>query len=102
MLFCICAVSLCYAGIKAAAQERGKACLLELLFICPLPAVIEVSRKALFFASLLVDLAPLRIVCILRLVVCSIHVVNAADEACIHDGKILVRKRDVHYEIRLV
>ena len=102
MLFCISAVSLCNAGIEAAAEKSRKSGLLELLFICPLPAVIEVCREALLFASLLVDLSPLGIVRILRFVVCSIHIVDAADEAGVHDRKILVRKRDVHDQIGLI
>ena len=102
VLFRIGAVSLGYTGIEAAAQERSKTCLLELLLICPLPAVIEVSRKALFLASLLIDRTPFGIVCILRLVVCRIHIIDAADKACVHYRKILIRKCDIHYEIGLI
>ena len=98
----ICAVRLGYARVEAAAEECREAGVLELLLVGPLPAVIEVSGEAGFLTALFVDRAPLRIIRVLRLVVRGIHVVDAAGEAGIHDGEVLVRKGDVHHEIRLV
>ena len=102
MLLCISAVCLGYARIKAAAEKGSKTCLLELFLICPLPAVIEISRESLLLASLLVYGSPLGIVRILRLVISGIHVIDAADEACVHDYQILIRKRYVHDQVRLI
>ena len=96
------AVRLGHARVEAAAEQCREASLLELLLVGPLPAVVEVGGEAGFLTTLLVDRAPLRIIRVLRLVVCGIHVVDAAGEAGIHDGEVLVRKGDVHHEIRLV
>ena len=102
VLCSVCAVCLGHARVEAAAEQRGETGVLELLLIRPLPAIVEVGRETGFLAALLVDRTPLRIIRVLRLVVCGIHVVDAAGEAGIHDGEVLVRKRDVHHEIRLV
>ena len=98
----ICAVRLGHARVEAAAEQRGETGVLKLLLVRPLPAVVEVGRETGFLAALLVDRTPLRIIGVLRLIVCRIHVVDTTCEAGIHDGEVLVRKRDVHHEIRLV
>ena len=102
MLLCVSAVRLRYARIEAGAEQRGQTGLLELLLVRPLPRVVKVRGKALVLAALLVDGAPLRIVGVLRLVVCGVHVVDAALEARIHNGQILIRQSDIHDDVRLV
>ena len=96
------AVCLRHARVKARAQKRGQAGLFELLLVCPLPGVVKVGGEALFLAALLVDRAPLRIVGVLGLVVGGVHVVDAALQARIHDGQVLIGQGDVHDDVRLV
>ena len=96
------AVSLGHTRIEAAAQQRGQAGFLKLFGIGPLPAVIEVGRETGLLAALLVDGAPLRVVRVLRLVVGGVHVVDAAGQAGVHDGQILIGQGDVHHEVGLV
>ena len=95
-------ISLCYAGIETAAEQRGEAGFLELLAVGPLPGIIEISGEALFLAALFIDGAPFRIVGVFRLVVGSIHIVDAAGQAGIHNRKILIRQGDVHHQIGLI
>ena len=102
MLFGVGTVSLGHARVKAAAQQGGQTGFLELFGVSPLPAVIKVGREAGLLAALFVDGAPLRVVGVLGLVVGGIHVVDAAGKAGIHNGQILIRQGDVHYQIGLV
>ena len=96
------AVGLGNTRVKARTEECREAGLFKLFFISPLPAVIEVGAEALFLAALVVDLAPLGIVDVFGFVVRRVHVVHAAFEAGVHDGEILVRKRNVHDQVGLV
>ena len=102
VLFGVGAVGLGDAGIKTAAKQRGETGLFKLFPVGPLPAVIEVGGKARFLASLFIDGAPGRVVGILRLVVGGIHIVDAAGQAGVHDGQVLIGQGDVHDEIGLV
>ena len=102
VLLCVSAVRLRYTRVKAGAEQSGQTGLLKLFLVRPLPGVVKVRGKALVLAALLVNGAPLRIVSVLRLVVCRIHVVYAALEARIHDGQVLIRQRNVHHDVRLV
>ena len=102
MLLCVSAVRLRYARVEAGAEQRGQTGLLKLFLVRPLPGVVKVRGKALVLAALLVNGAPLRIVGVLRLVVGGIHVVDAALEAGVHDGQILIRQSDIHDDVRLV
>ena len=102
VFFGISAVSLSDARVESAAEQRGKSGAFELFAVRPLPGIIEISRKPLFLAAFFIYLTPFRIVGILRLVICGIHVINAAFEAGVHYCKILIRKRYVHYEIGLI
>ena len=71
------------AGVEAAAEDGGEAGLLEPLAVRPLPRVLEVRLLG-------------------RLVVGGVQVAHSRLEACVHYREVLVRKRDVHDEIRLV
>src|SRR5699024_2051464 len=96
------AVRLGHARVKAAAQQGGEAGVLELLFVGPLPGVVEVGGEAFLPAALLIDGAPGRVVGVLGLAVGSVHVVDAAGQAGVHDGQVLVGQRDVHDQVRPV
>ena len=98
----ICSKHACNTRIKACSEKRGKSCFLESVFISPLPAVIKICGKALLLAALLIDLAPLRIVSIFRLIVCCIDIIYLTLKAGIHDSKILIWKCNVKYSIRLI
>ena len=66
----------CYARIKAASQKSCDSCFFITLFVSPLPFVFKFG-------------------CILRLIVCSVHIVNSCFQAGIHNMKILIRKRKI-------
>ena len=102
MLFGVGTVGLGHTRVEAAAQQGGQTSFLELFGVSPLPAVIKVGRETSLLAALFVDGAPLRVVGVLGLVVGGVHVVDAAGKAGVHDGQILIRQGDVHYQIRLV
>ena len=93
------AVGLSHAGIKAAAQQGGESGLLELLPVGPLPGVVEVGRESLLLAALLIGGLPL--LNVLGLVVGGVHVIDAALQAGVHDGQILVGQGDVHHQVGL-
>ena len=95
------AVGLSHAGIKAAAQQGGESGLLELLPVGPLPGVVEVGRESLLLAALLIGGLPLRLLNVLGLVVGGVHVIDAALQAGVHDGQILVGQGDVHHQVGL-
>ena len=97
----ICAVRLRYAGIKAAAEQRSQTGFLKFLAVRPLPRIIEVSGKTSLLAAFLIGGAPDGIVRVFRLIVGGIEIIYATRKAGVHDGKILVRQRDIHDEIRL-
>ena len=71
------------ARVEAAAEDSGQPRLLEALAVSPLPAILKLRG-------------------VLRLVVGSIHIGDAAGKARVHDVKILVRKRYVNYDFRVV
>ena len=96
MLFCISAIRLRNTGVEAAAEKCGQTGFCKFFAICPLPAVVEISRKALFFAAFFVYFAPFGIVGILRLIIRRVHIVHAAYETSVHDGQILIGERDIH------
>ena len=96
------AVCLCNAWIKSAAKQCGKPCIFEFFTICPLPRIVKVSGKALFFTAFFINGTPLRIIGILRLIICCIHIIYATGQTCVHDGQILIRKCNVHDQIRLI
>jgi len=102
VLFGVGAVSLGDTRVKAAAQQGGQAGFLKLFGVGPLPAVIKVGRETGLLAALLVDGAPFRVVGVLRLVVGSVHIVDAAGKAGVHDGQVLIGQGDVHDQVRLV
>ena len=83
------------ALVKAGSEKTGDAGFLETVHIGPLPGIIKVGGKAKLFASLFVDCAPCRIICIFCFVICSIDVRNLTCEAGIHNGKILIRKSQI-------
>ena len=90
------------AGIKAGAKNGGQASLAEFLAVGPLPAIIEVSGKALLLAALLINSAPGGVVGVFRLVVGGVDIVDAAGQASVHNGQILIGQRDVQYRVRFV
>ena len=96
------AVGLGHARVKAAAQQGDEARLLKLLPVGPLPGVVEVGGKALLLAALLVDGLPLRLLDVLGLVVGGVHIVDAARQAGVHDGQVLIGQGDIHHQVRLV
>ena len=96
------AVGLGHARVKAAAQQGGEAGILELFLVGPLPGVVEVGGEARFLAALLVDGAPFGVVGVFRLVVGGVHIVDAAGQAGVHDGQVLVGQGDVHDQVGLV
>ena len=96
------AVGLRDTRVKTGTEQCRKAGLFKLFFISPLPAVVEVGAEALFLAAFVVDLAPLGVVNVFGLVVRRVHVIHATFEAGVHDGEVLVRKRDVHHQVGLV
>ena len=102
VLLGIGAVSLGDARVKAAAQQGGQAGLLKLFGVSPLPAVIKVGGETGLLAALLINGAPLRVVGVFRLIVGGVHVVDAAGQAGIHDGQVLVGQGNVHDQIGLV
>ena len=83
------------ARVKAGAQDGGQAGLLELLGVSPLPAVIKVGGETLLLAALFIDSAPGGVVGVLRLIVGGVDVVDAAGQAGVHDGQVLIRQRHV-------
>ena len=90
------------ARVEAGAQKGGQAGLFEAFVVGPLPGVVKVGGEALFFAALLVDGAPGGIVRILRLIVGGIDVVDAAGQAGVHDGQILIGQGHVQDGIGLI
>ena len=96
------AVGLGDAGVKAGAQQSGEAGLLELLLVGPLVGVVEVGGETLLLAALLVVGAPGGVGEVLGLVVGGIQVVDAALQAGVHNGQILVGQGDVHHQVGLV
>jgi len=96
------AVSLGHARVEAAAQQGGEAGFLKLFGVGPLPAVVEVGGEACLLAALLIDGTPRGVVGVLRLVVGGVHVVDAAGEAGVHDGQVLIGQGDVHHEVGLI
>ena len=96
------AVGLGDAGVKAAAEQGGKARLLKALLVGPLPAVVEVRGEAGLLAARLVDRAPGGVAYVLRLVVGGVQIVDAACKAGLHDGQVLVGQGDVHHQVRAV
>ena len=101
VLLCVCAVRLGDTRVETGAEQCGQTGLLELLAVVPLIGVIEVCREASLLAALLVSCTPFGIVQIFGLVVCSVHVVNAAGQTSVHDGQILIGQGDIHDEIGL-
>ena len=102
MLGGVSAVSLGNARVKAAAQQGSQAGILKLFLIGPLPAVIKVGGEACFLAALFINSAPFRVIGIFRLIVGGVHIVDAAGQAGIHDGQILIGQGNVHDQIGLV
>ena len=96
------AVGLGHAGVEAAAQQSGEAGLLKLLPVGPLPGVVEVGRESLLLAALLIGGLPLGLLDVLGLVVGGVHVVDAALQAGVHDGQVLVGQGNVHHQVGLV
>ena len=78
VFFGISAVSLRYARVKAAAQQRGKARFFKFFAVCPLPAVIKIGAEACFFAAFFVNGAPFGVIGVFRFVVGGIHIIYAA------------------------
>ena len=102
-MFCgIRTVSLGHTGIEAAAQQCRKSRLLKFLFISPLPGVVKIGGKSFFLTAFFIDGAPRGILCILRFIIGGIHIIDTAGKAGIHNGKVLIRKRNVHYQLRPV
>ena len=101
VLLCVSAVRLGNARVETGAEQRGQTGLLELLAVVPLVGVIEVCREASLLAALLVSCTPFGIVQIFGLVVCGVHVVDAAGQTSVHDGQILIGQGDIHDEIGL-
>ena len=102
VLCSVCAIRLRHARIKAAAEQCSQAGILKFLSICPLPRVIKVCRKSFFFTALFINCTPFRIIGVLRLIVCRVHIVDAASQASIHNGQILIRQCNIHNQVRLV
>ena len=102
MLLGIGAVGLGHAGIEAAAQQRRQTRFLEFLPVGPLPTVVEVGGEACLLAPLFINGPPFRIICVLRLVVCGVHVVDPAGQTGIHNGQVLIGQGDVHHQIGFV
>ena len=96
------AVGLGHARVKAAAQQGGEAGLLKLLPVGPLPGVVEIGGETLLLAALLIGGLPLGLLDVLGLVVGGVHVVDAALQAGVHDGQVLVGQGDVHHQVGLV
>src|SRR5699024_6011906 len=90
------------ARVKAGAQDGGQAGVLELLGVSPLPAVIKVGGEALLLAALFIDSAPGGVVGVLRLIVGGVDVVDAAGQAGVHDGQVLVRQGHIQDQVGLV
>ena len=59
------------------------------------------TEKSGFFAALFIDCTPLWVINIFRLIVGSIHIIDAAFQAGIHNRKVLIGKSDIHNQIRL-
>ena len=102
MLFGPGAVGLGHAGVKAAAQQGGQAGVLKPFAVGPLPAVIKIGGKSLLFAPLFIHRAPGGDGGILRLIVGGVHVVDAAGQAGLHDGQVLIGQGNVHDQIGLI
>ena len=83
MVFC-CVGSeyLRYTRVEPAAKDCSESCLLELLFVSPLPAVFKVRF-------------------VLWLVVSSIQIVATACQTSLHNGEVLVWQRKVYHQFWL-
>ena len=90
-----------HSRIKTGTKEGRKSRFLKLLFICPLPGVIKVRRESFLLTSFVIYFLPLRIGNVFRLIVGRIHIVNTAGQAGFHDRQILIRKGNVHNQIRI-
>ena len=82
MLQRICGENTRYARIESGAEKRRDTGLLKSVMVCPLPLIFELCRVE-------------------RLVVCGIDIRSLGRQACVHDGQILVRKREVQANVRL-
>src|SRR5699024_2376978 len=101
VLLCVSAVCLSNTRLATGAEQSGETSLLGRRAVVPLVGVIEVCREASLLAALLVSCAPFGIVQIFGLVVCGVHIVNAAGQTSVHDGQILIRQGDIHDQIGL-
>ena len=72
-----------HSGVESASEDGREAGFLEALAVGPLPGVFEVRFVA-------------------RFVVGRVKVVDAAAQACFHDGEVLVGERHVDYHFGLV
>ena len=91
-----------YARVKARAQKRRQARILELVLISPLPGIVKVGGEAQILAALFVNLAPFRVFRIFRLVVCRVDIIHTGSQAGIHNGQILIGQGYIEHGIRLV
>ena len=72
-----------HARIEARAEKRRDARVLEAVAVRPLPFVLEMRGIG-------------------RLVVRRVHIIRLRGEAGVHDGKVLIRKREIQHHVRLL
>ena len=82
VLCCIGSENLRHTRVEPATKDCSESCLLELLFVSPLPAVFEVCF-------------------VLRLVVSRIQIVATTCQTGFHNGEVLVWQRKVYHQFRL-
>ena len=79
----VCCIDAAHARVKAAAQDSRQAGLLKALAVSPLPAVLEVGLVA-------------------WLIVGGVQVVDAAAQAGLHDGQVLIGQGQVDDHVGFV
>lgn len=69
-----------YTWVEAATQDSGESSLLKTIFVSPLPRVLKVCL-------------------VLRFVVSRVEVRATALQTSLHNGEVLIRQGEVHYQV---
>ena len=99
MFFRIGTIRLGHARVESTAKKCHEAGVFKFFTVCPLPAIVKISRESRFLTALFIDSPPLRVIGIFRFVIGCVHVIDAAGQTGIHDGQILIGQSHIHDQI---